>query len=85
MSNLDSEVTLQVREFSVVPAHTERADNVRIKSSALRGVARVREADGRKGLVFSTLSAFVLSLVGSIHEHPSRHGFGRAGRDPAQA
>lgn len=80
---LESEVTLEVREFPLMPAHPERADDAKIKSSALRGVARTRESDGRKGLVFSTLSAFVLSLVGAIHEHPTGLRFCGAGCDPA--
>lgn len=68
-----------IAQEPVVPEHgyqmqfkpNKWASNVRMRSSSFRGFGRVREADGRKGLAFSCVGVFVMSLMGAIYEHPT--------------
>jgi hypothetical protein len=68
-----------VDQEPVVPTHGYQmqlkpnpwASNLRMRESSFRGFGRVREADGRKGLAFSCVGIFVMSLMGAIYEHPT--------------
>jgi hypothetical protein len=73
MTTIDHESVIPITAYQLVPKHRYLADRVRLQSSIFRGFGRTRETDGRKGLMFSTLSPSVLSLIGHIHELPLQH------------
>jgi hypothetical protein len=66
MTELKEEPRREVRAYRV--PLKGRTANVRDNSVMFRGFGRVKEADGRKSLAFSTLSASVLQLMGAIHD-----------------
>lgn len=68
---LEVEPTLPQHGYQIQYKPIPHASNLRMRGSAFRGFGRVREADGRKGLAFSTVGTFVMGLMGAIYEHPT--------------